>query len=76
MVNLLVSILVDYLELELQNESLDREDPEMWNYLKASIKDWLCFSKRDESPVYLDYWDALPIRFEDYLQRFKLIKTQ
>ena len=77
MINIFVSILIENFHLACQDQQLDEEDPELLSYLKAVAKSvFFCFKKNDDEPkpVYFDFWDSLPNRFEEILQRYKQVK--
>ena len=73
MINIFITILNDSYALACENEDLDKEDPELFNYLKSVLSSVVCCGKNSvdtAAPEYRDYWDSLPGKFDHYLTRY------
>ena len=76
LVNIFVSILIEYYHLARIDEELERNDPELFSYLKNIAMGFFCFkseNNRDTTLIYLDYWDSLPGQFDIILQRIQKV---
>ena len=76
MLNLCVSILVKNYLLARSDHDLDDQDPELFNYLKFSLSSALCclkVNKESTRPIYLDYIETLPSKFEACVERVQKV---
>ena len=58
------------------DKELDKEDPELFNYLKSLVGSvFFCCKQRKVSntPVYKDFWDTLPNTFDGLFTRFNKV---
>jgi hypothetical protein len=74
MTNLFISILIDYYETTKIDPSLDEEDPQLFSFLKKTILS-IFQKEKQPKPVYLSWWDTLPTRFVEFLNRYKRVTT-
>ena len=76
MLNIFITILLEYYNLARGDQDLEREDPELFNYFKL-IFCVFSHSTVDINIIYKDYWDTLPNRFGKLLERFEsLVKIK
>jgi polycystin 1L2 len=75
MINLLISILIDYYEKTKVDPSLDEEDPEIFAYLMSIFASifWCHKEKVNGEPVYKEHWDTLPDKFDEFLVRIQRV---
>ena len=78
MINIFVSILIESFNLVREDQQLDEEDPELFDYLKTLMISIIFFWRDNDDPkerkeVYIEFWDSLPNTFQNHLQRFQNI---
>ena len=74
MINIFLTIMNDNYAMARIDQSLDKDDPELFTYLKSLIQSvFFCFkqNKSHAEPPYADFWDTLPIRFDHFLAIFQ-----
>ena len=72
MVSPFITILIENYNLAREDQELDTEDPELFNYLTSAL--FCCKStKVKDSPAYMDYWNSMPNTFEDYSHRIQKV---
>ena len=75
MLNIFITILLEYFNLARNDHDLDRGDPELFKYLKSILSPLLLFSKtkKSDEPVYYVFWETLPMTFDSYISRIHTV---
>ena len=82
MVNTLITILVENYQLARDSTELEEQDPDLYNYVKSLLVSMFSFSslkkqqqgQMEKAPSdYLSFIEALPYKFEEYLERIEKV---
>ena len=71
LVSLFVTILIEHYDLACGDLDLDRKDPHLYNYLRSVASSVFARKEKQRTPVYIDFWDYLPVKFDEQMQRMK-----
>ena len=82
MVNVFLTILSENYAVACSDKQLDKEDPELFSYLKSVLSsvwsNFCCFTDNNTNEnkmvVYKDVWDTIPNRFDDLMNRIQKVK--
>ena len=83
MICFFVILLLENFDLTRSDTELQRQDPELFAYLKAVCMQFMPFKKRRQikdaessNDVYTGFFDSLPSRIDDLMERYKCLYTQ
>ena len=72
--NTMITILVKNYQIARESKELDCEDPDMYNYLKSLAEPIFCFFRtKKKSAVYTNYFETMPNRFDENLERLEKV---
>ena len=77
MVSTFITILIENYNSARYDLVLDSEDPELFSYLKSLLRSVFFCSKakqENDEPVYLDYWNTLPRKFDSFVERIQNVR--
>ncbi len=71
----MISILIDYYHLARDDSELDRNDPNLFNYVSLLVRGFVFRSRpaKISQPIYKEFWDSLPDVFDSYVSRINSI---